>query len=203
LFEEDQFVAAQHLQNESITSEEPPMSAAPVSIAIFEFLDSTHKDIQGQVRQLHLLVDAIEAEGLNAANRAVARRMLDYFNTEARQHHLDEEKHIFPALLASQDAEVVQAAEHLIQDHGWLEENWIQIAPSLEAATNGNLWFDPAELRHALEVFEALYLDHILLEESLAYPEARKRLQGIDTIGMGREMARRRVMAQDEVRAHA
>lgn len=179
------------------------MSAAPVSIAIFEFLDSTHKDIQGQVRQLHLLVDAIESEGLNAANRALARRVLDYFNTEARQHHLDEEKHVFPALLTSQDAEIVQAAEHLIQDHGWLEENWIQIAPSLEAATNGNLWFDPVELRHALEVFEALYLDHILLEESLAYPEARKRMQGVDTIGMGREMARRRVMAKDEVRAHA
>ncbi|WP_084383003.1 hemerythrin domain-containing protein [Hydrogenophaga flava] len=179
------------------------MSAAPVSIAIFEFLDSTHQDIQGHVQQLHGLVDAIESEGLNAANRALARRVLNYFNNEARQHHLDEEKHIFPSLLASQDAEVVQAAEHLIQDHGWLEENWIQIAPSLEAATNGNLWFDPVELRHALEVFEALYLDHILLEESLAYPEARKRLVGIDTIGMGREMARRRVMAQDEVRALA
>jgi hemerythrin-like domain-containing protein len=179
------------------------MTAAPVSIAVFEFLDSTHKDIQVQVRQLHLLVDAIESEGLNVANRALARQVLDYFNTEARQHHLDEEKHIFPPLLASQDAEVVQATEHLIQDHGWLEENWIQIAPSLEAATNGNLWFDPAELRHALEVFEALYLDHILLEESLAYPEARKRMEGLDTIGMGREMARRRVMAKDEVRAPA
>ena len=179
------------------------MTAAPVSIAVFEFLDSTHKDIQVQVRQLHLLVDAIESDGLNPANRALARRVLDYFNHEARQHHLDEEKHVFPTLLSSQDAEIVQAAEHLIQDHGWLEENWIQIAPSLEAATNGNLWFDPVELRHALEVFEALYLDHILLEESLAYPEAKKRLVGIDTIGMGREMARRRVLAQDEVRARA
>ena len=177
------------------------MTAAPVSIAVFEFLDSTHKDIQVQVRQLHLLVDAIESDGLNPANRALARQVLDYFNHEARQHHLDEEKHIFPALLASQDAEIVQATEHLIQDHGWLEENWLQIEPSLEAATGGNLWFDPAELRHALEVFEALYLDHILLEESIAYPEAKKRLVGIDTIGMGREMARRRVMKQDEVRA--
>ena len=179
------------------------MTAAPVSIAVFEFLDSTHKDIQVQVRQLHLLVDAIESDGLNPANRALARRVLDYFNHEARQHHLDEEKHVFPTLLSSQDAEIVQATEHLIQDHGWLEENWIQIAPSLEAATNGNLWFDPVELRHALEVFEALYLDHILLEESLAYPEAKKRLVGIDTVGMGREMARRRVLAQDEVRARA
>ena len=177
------------------------MSAAPVSIAVFEFLDSTHQEIQQQLKLLHALVDAIENEGLNPANRGTARRVLDYFNGEARQHHLDEEKHIFPTLLASQNAEVVQATEHLIQDHGWLEENWIQIAPSLESATGGNLWFDTAELRHALEVFEALYLDHILLEESIAYPEAKKRLQGLDTLGMGREMAKRRVMRTPEVRA--
>lgn len=179
------------------------MSAAPVSIAVFEFLDSTHQEIQQQLKLLHALVDAIENEGLNTANRGTARRVLDYFNGEARQHHLDEEKHIFPALLASQNAEVVQATEHLIQDHGWLEENWIQIAPSLEAATGGNLWFDTAELRHALGVFEALYLDHILLEESVAYPEARKRLEGLNTLGMGREMARRRALRSDEVRARA
>lgn len=176
------------------------MSAAPVSVAVFEFLDSTHQEIQQQLQLLHTLVDAIENDGLSAATRDTARRVLDYFNGEARQHHLDEEKHIFPSLLASQNAEVVQATEHLIQDHGWLEENWIQIAPSLEAATGGNLWFDTAELRHAMEVFEALYLDHILLEESIAYPEARKRLQGLDTLGMGREMAKRRVLRADEVR---
>ena len=176
------------------------MSAAPVSIAVFEFLDNTHRDIQTHIKLLHTLVDAIENSGLNQANRAQARRVLDYFNSEARQHHLDEEKHIFPALLASQDAELVQATEHLIQDHGWLEENWIQIAPSLEAATGGNLWFDTMELRHALEGFEALYLDHIVLEESIAYPEAKKRLLGADSLGMGREMAKRRVLQRDEVR---
>lgn len=179
------------------------MSAAPVSIAVFEFLDSTHQEIQTQIKRLHALVDAIENEGLNQANRGQARLVLDYFNGEARQHHLDEEKHIFPPLLASQDAEIVQTTEHLIQDHGWLEENWIQIAPSLEAATGGNLWFDPMELRHALEVFEALYLDHIVLEESIAYPEAKKRLIGTDTLGMGREMAKRRALQRDEVRARA
>jgi hemerythrin-like domain-containing protein len=179
------------------------MSAATVSIAVFEFLDTTHQDIQTQIRLLHGLVDAIENQGLNQANRAQARRVLDYFNSEARQHHLDEEKHIFPALLASQDPDIVQATEHLIQDHGWLEENWIQIAPSLEAATNGNLWFDTQELRHALEVFEALYMDHILLEESIAYPEAKKRLAGLNTVGMGREMAKRRALDRNEVKARA
>lgn len=175
------------------------MSEAPVSIAVFEFLDQTHRDIQQQIKSLHALVDTIASDGLNEANRATARSVLDYFNQEARQHHLDEEKHIFPTLLASHDAEVVQAAQHLTQDHGWLEENWLQIEPSIEAATNGNLWFDLDELRHALEVFEALYADHILLEESLAYPEARKRLAGLNTAGMGREMARRRVLKSKDV----
>jgi len=179
------------------------MTAAPVSIAVFEFLDATHREMQQHIRLLHTLVDTIENEGLNMATRGVAQRVLDFFNGEARQHHLDEEKHIFPTLLASQDAQLVQAAEHLIQDHGWLEENWLQIEPSIAAATNGNLWFDTAELRHALEVFEALYTDHILIEESIAYPEAKKRLEGLDTLGMGREMARRRALNEPEVRAVA
>jgi hemerythrin-like domain-containing protein len=172
---------------------------APAPAAIFEFLDATHREIQIQLRQLHALVDAIEEKGLDATTRDQARRVLSYFNGEARQHHLDEEKHIFPALLNSQDPQVVQAAEHLTQDHGWLEENWLQIEPSLEAATHGNQWFDTQELRHALEVFEALYTDHILIEESLAYPEARKRLQENTTVGMGREMAQRRSLKLPEV----
>ncbi len=172
------------------------MNAATLSIDVFEFLDDTHREIQRQIKQLHALVDAIESDGLNQATRDMAREVLDFFNTEARQHHLDEEKHVFPSLLASADTNVVQAAQHLTQDHGWLEENWIQIAPSLEAATSGNLWFDPVELRHALDVFEALYADHLLLEESIAYPEAKKRLESADTVGMGREMAKRRAVQQ-------
>lgn len=168
------------------------MPAAPISLAVFAFLDSTHRDIQQHLIQLRAVVDAIERTGLNQANREQARRVLAFFNGEARQHHLDEEKHIFPGLLVSADEKIVRAAEHLTQDHGWLEENWLQMAPSLEAAANGNLWFDPQELQHALDVFEALYVDHIQLEESIAYPAARARLAGLDTVGMGREMAQRR-----------
>ena len=49
------------------------MSAAPVSIAVFEFLDATHQEIQRELQLLHTLVDAIENDGLNTANRASAR----------------------------------------------------------------------------------------------------------------------------------
>ena len=172
------------------------MNADRVVFPIFEFLDGTHQAIAQQLRRLHAVVAAIESTGLNAETRGQARAVLDFFNNEARQHHLDEEKHVFPVLLASQDAAVVQVAERLTQDHGWLEENWLQIAPSLEAAAGGNLWFDTQELRHALEVFEALYLDHVLLEESIAYPEAKQRLAAYDKAGMGREMAKRRELGK-------
>ena len=172
------------------------MPADRVAFPIFEFLDGTHQAIAQHLHRLHAVVDAIESTGLNAETRGLARAALDFFNGEAAQHHLDEEKHIFPVLLASQDEAIVQIAEQLTQDHGWLEENWLQIEPSLEAAVSGNLWFNPEDLRPALEVFEALYLDHILLEESIAYPEAKQRLAAYDKAGMGREMAKRRELVK-------
>jgi hypothetical protein len=41
-------------------------------------------------------------------------------------------------------------------------------------------------------VFTALYHDHMALEESLAYPEAKARIAKWEMQGMGREMAQRR-----------
>lgn len=166
---------------------------------VFEFLDATHRRVDQHLKRLRLLVDRIATDGLDHASQEQARDVLDFFNAEARQHHLDEEKHVFPTLLASEDAKLVHAARSLIQDHGWLEENWLCIEPMVEAAADGNTWFDTTELANALDVFEALYADHIVLEESLAYPEASQRLAGTDTSGMGREMAKRR--AQQKAQA--
>lgn len=143
------------------------MIATPAPIAAFEFLDNTQGDIQAQIQLLHALVDVIEKDGLNLANRRRARRVLDGFNRAAWPRRIDERKHTLHALLVG------------------------QIAPALEAAASGNPWFDPAELRRALEVFEARYRNHVLLEESIACPEARKHLAGLNTLGVGREMAQR------------
>ena len=63
----------------------------------------------------------------------------------------------------------------LQQDHGWLEEDWLELEPQLEAVANGYSWYDIDTLRAALPIFEQLYRDHIALEESLIYPEARRR----------------------------
>jgi len=164
--------------------------------AVFEFLDNTHRDIDAQLKILVSLVVAIEAGELTSDQRQEAKSVLEFFRGEARQHHLDEEKHIFPALLQSTEASVAATARHLEQDHGWLEQTWLEIDPCLEAAAIGNFWFEPTELRHALDVFTGLYQDHMTLEESVAYPLAHSRLLASDTAGMGREMAKRRAASK-------
>ena len=161
---------------------------------LFAFLDRCHLDIQEKLEQMMALATAVESGGLTPALQAQARELTDWFNAEPRQHHLDEEKHVFPALLASNEENVLQATHRLIQDHGWLEADWFEIEPSLEAAADGNAWFDATVLRQAVEVFQQLYIDHIVLEESLAYPEARARVDPALLESMGREMARRRAI---------
>ncbi|MEY5100641.1 MAG: hypothetical protein RJA36_3360 [Pseudomonadota bacterium] len=170
--------------------------------AMFDSLAATHRELARQLTALRRLVDAAESSGLDGSMRQEARRVLDFFNGKARQHHLDEEAHVFPPLLASPDQAVVAVARRLRQDHGWLEENWLNIEPAIAAASQGSQWFDLAELRHGLEVFDALYRDHMMLEESVAYPQARARLQAWEQAGAGREMAARRVQAAPRSPGH-
>lgn len=65
--------------------------------------------------------------------------------------------------------------QRLQQDHHWFEEDWLEIEPHLQAVARG--WRDEhlAFLRDALPEFTALQHEHIALEESLIYPEARRR----------------------------
>lgn len=174
--------------------------AAPAARAgMFSFLDHSHQEIQRMLLGLQDVVQAMDMDGLTPEVRGHARALLAWFNSHAREHHVDEERHVFPALLTSHDVALRTVAERLMQDHCWLEEDWLQIAPSLSAAADGFQWFDLDVLRHAVEVFSQLYVDHIVLEESVAYPQARRSISEVDAASMGVEMARRR--AQREARA--
>jgi hemerythrin-like domain-containing protein len=167
--------------------------AAPEGL--FDFLDECHHAMGQKLKVLDTLAAAVvDAGELNPEQRGLARELVVWFNTEARQHHLDEEKHIFPNLLNSGNDNVIQITHRLIQDHGWLEADWLQIEPSLAAAAEGSSWFDPATLSDAVDIFHQLYIDHIVLEESVAYPQARERINPQALAAVGVEMAQRRAL---------
>ncbi|MEI8030519.1 MAG: hemerythrin domain-containing protein [Comamonadaceae bacterium] len=158
------------------------MSAAMTpKLVDFQALDECHQQIQVHLAQLSELAQRIEAVGVDAAAQHQAGVIEAYFSGTSRQHHAEEERSIFPPLLASGDAELVAAIRTLQQDHGWIEENWIELAPQLRAIASGNNWFDAAELQHCVIVFLALCQSHIMMEETLIYPEARARLAKIET----------------------
>ncbi|HEX6244333.1 MAG TPA: hemerythrin domain-containing protein [Polyangiales bacterium] len=158
----------------------------------FEVLDSCHRQMLATLETLARLVKHLDALGADDAARAMAGEVLQFFSTTARQHHEDEERHVFPKALASGDAQVVQAALRLQQDHNWIEEDWMELSAHLEALAAGQAWWDPELLREGSDVFIALLHDHVALEEACIYPEARARMQLAERQTMGREMAARR-----------
>jgi iron-sulfur cluster repair protein YtfE (RIC family) len=156
---------------------------ATPALADFAALDECHRQIADHLDRLDALVEHLERIGVDSHARSEARQIEAYLSAGAARHHLDEETLVFPGLLASSDEVLVSTVVLLQQDHGWIEEDWLEIAPQLRAIASGYSWYDPAELRHAVQVFGELCREHIELEESIIYPEAR---------ALARQLARRR-----------
>lgn len=159
----------------------------PVVADTFTALDQCHQQVLNTLQVLGGLIERLDRNGVDSEARSMAAEVVRFFNQSARQHHADEENHVFPSLLASGDALLVQHVQRLQQDHGWLEEDWLTLEPPLTAIAEGYSWYDLDMLRQALPVFAELYQDHIDLEESLIYPEAKARMAPRAQAGQGRE----------------
>ena len=155
-----------------------PRAARPPAPALppLEALDRTHHAMLGKLAELQQLVDQLDASGPEPRLRRSAKAICQFFDTEARSHHAAEEAQIFPPLIRQGDKALIQHVLRLQQDHGWLEEDWLELAPQLQAVAQGTSWYEIDTLRHAVGVFTTLYHEHIALEESLIYPQARAQL---------------------------
>ncbi len=144
-------------------------------ITDFNALDECHRETLTHLHELQELATQIEAGVLGPKAPTRAGAIDRFFSGTSRAHHAEEEKTVFPPLLASGDEELVHAVQTLQQDHGWIERDWDALGPQLRAIAKGESWPDPAEFRHGVDVFVALYQEHIALEETLIYPEAKAR----------------------------
>ncbi len=162
----------------------------------FSVLDDCHRLTLAALDRLEALMAQVERQEVDATTRTIAADIVRHFSQTVRQHHQDEERHVFPALASSTDAEVAQIVLRLRQDHVWIEEDWMEISPHLDAVACGQSWYDVDVLREGVAVFAALSRDHIALEESVLYPQAQARLGAGARREMGREMAARRRQAR-------
>ena len=141
--------------------------------ADFKALDACHQQIAEHLARLDALVEHLVSEGVDAHAQGEARAIEAFFSETSQRHHLDEESKVFPPLLSSSDEALVATVRMLQQDHGWIEEDWLALAPQLRAIAAGYSWYDPDELRHGIGVFLELCREHIHLEESIIYPQAK------------------------------
>lgn len=167
------------------------------SSKVFGFLDATHSAIQAHLGTMARLVNDLCVSSWDAQQRAQAREVYTFFEHEARQHHLDEEKHVFPPLMANGDADMQATLRRLQQDHGWIEADWGVIGPMLSAAIEDNVGGDEAALKQAVDVFVPLCIEHLLLEESMIYPAAKAAWQTWQQSEAAVEMQRRRDLADE------
>lgn len=158
----------------------------------FEALDRCHRETLRTLEELDALVDRLGDIEADDRARAMAGAIERHFSGTLAAHHADEERHLFPALSANADAQTRQVVARLRQDHAWIEVNWRSLQPQLDALARGHCSFDPDLFRDGSGILAALVRDHILLEESFAYPEAKRRFTDNDRARMNTEMASRR-----------
>lgn len=180
---------------------DPGASAVPATHDGFEVLDECHRQTLKALDQLDALVARLTDGGPDEAARGLAEQIIEHFSFASRLHHEDEERHVFPRLVVGGDPATVQAVLRLQQDHNWIEEDWMELSAHLEAVASGRSWCDLELLREGADIFSALLHDHIALEESFIYPQARARLRPGEVLELRRESTARRRAARAARRA--
>jgi hemerythrin-like domain-containing protein len=173
-----------------LTLHEPPAAGFDEP---FEMLTACHERAERMLRLLERLAQHLGEVGCDANAKQAARDIMRYFDTAGPAHHEDEERHLFPVLIAQGAPDMVALVERLRHEHESMSEQWETLRVDLDQLNQGT-W--PVQtLPEALprwDSFAALYRSHIAAEETHVYPAARQSLDSSDCSEMGREMAQRR-----------
>ena len=163
--------------------------------APFEMLSACHERVERMLALLIKLRQHLSAHGWDDQAAKAATDVMRYFDLAAPHHHLDEEMHVFPVILALYDATLDALVFRLKQDHLDMEKSWIVVKQLLASVVNAdvNSWvaFNDAD-NGALDAFAAAYNEHINQEECDVYPAAKLASSNDQLDAMSHEMMRRR-----------
>lgn len=158
----------------------------------FEMLEACHERMHRMLKLLARLREHVRQHGGDAQAQQAARDVMRYFDQAAPQHHLDEELHVFPPLLARGRHEVQEIVRRLHRDHLEMEARWRDARTALLLLSEAQVGRFSAGDEAALDAFAALYDDHIRAEEQIAYPDVQPLLDDAARAAMSQDMMRRR-----------
>jgi hemerythrin-like domain-containing protein len=130
----------------------------------------------GFVTRLRVFAQLPELVEQARSAQLLAQDMLEMFRGPVLEHHADEERELFPAVLRSaqpgaETLAVQQMVQRLEQEHRSIERQWKLLQPQVSAAARGKA--QPIDARAVGELVSA-YLLHANFEEQHFLPLAEQ-----------------------------
>lgn len=157
-----------------------------------EMLLACHERIQAQCETLRKLVEYLPLHGNDAQTAQAAQAILRYFDSAGRHHHEDEERDLFPHMLASDNGAARALIARLQEEHLDMDAAWQLLRqPLLNIAAARTNQLDK---RIAMKFID-IHNRHIATENAELLPLAGKLLNARHLRAMGHSMAVRRGVA--------
>ncbi|WP_418315627.1 hemerythrin domain-containing protein [Piscinibacter sakaiensis] len=131
-----------------------------------------HAGILAQLESFRGLPDLLDPA---ARARRIATRTMGFFDDVVRAHHADEERELFPAVLASArkgaEREMVQGTvDRLTAEHRQIEAMWSRLSPALKDVAKGrDSDLDASSVQRLVDT----YVAHARFEEQMFLPLAQ------------------------------
>ena len=164
----------------------------------FEMLSACHDRVRRTLALLQRLVDHLQTNGVDDSARSAAHDVLRYFDIAAPHHHEDEERHLFPRLLAGGDAALADAVHRLQSDHLCMSATWGALRSALVALRDGTREHLTAADEALAAEFIGLYGEHMRIEDERVFPAALAATPPGEIGSIGDEMAARRGATRPE-----
>lgn len=164
-------------------------ATAPTFDDPLEMLRACHGRIEAQCVTLNKLVVHLSSQGNDEQAKQAARAILRYFDTAGQYHHQDEEKDIFPQLIATHHEIATALVTRLLLEHQGLEAAWRNLRPLLMAIVEAQA--DTLDA-HIAQHFTDVYARHIEIENEKLLPLAATLLNEAQLRAIGQSMAERR-----------
>lgn len=160
-------------------------------------LSDCHRRIEYFLDVLVKLERLASSQSLTVEQQLQVEGALRYFNSAAPRHTADEEESLFPRLRASNAAAAARALHVLSaleRDHELADAHYrtVERLWRRRMTLGGLPESETRELRDHLGILQAIYRDHIAVEDRELFPLAAKLLSPVELRDVGREMAARR-----------
>lgn len=158
-------------------------------------LAACHRRIERALEMIAAIAEREREGPLNESAQTALNQVLHYFQVGVPRHAQDEDRSLFPRLEPCLTDAERQTVERIAREHAALEQlhgELDALGRELLAALRFDTDAQRCRFGELIRTLQAIYTEHIRLEDEELFPAAASRLDAGTVAEVGDEMARRR-----------